>query len=147
MLGERGELWGAHIGLLAAAGFRYPRDRSQCMPRNVLSAMFLSLCVDATALRDGRAVKEYQKPWFRPRPRGSVTTGGSWQPSDRPFQEMTRIQALQAHVSFWPLWNTGPLFGPLQLIYCCFFVLWTGSLSSLRSLFLFWTGCNASVWC
>lgn len=62
MLGIRGELWGAYIGLLAAAGFRYPRDGSQCMPRNVLSAVFLSLCVNAMALRDGRAVKEYQKP-------------------------------------------------------------------------------------
>lgn len=62
MLGIRGELWVAYIGFLAAAGFRYPRDRSQCMLHNVLSAMFLSLCVNAMALRDGRAVKEYQNP-------------------------------------------------------------------------------------
>lgn len=62
MLGTRGELWRAYVGLLAAAGFRYPRDRSQCMPHNVLGAMLLSLCVNAMALRDGRAVKEYQKP-------------------------------------------------------------------------------------
>lgn len=47
------------------------------------------------ALWDGREVKEYQKPRFRPRPWGSITAGWSWQPSDPPFQKMTRIHALQ----------------------------------------------------
>lgn len=64
------------------------------------------------ALWDGRAVKEYQKLRFRPRPWGSIATGWSWQPSDPPFQKMTRIQALQTPVTFWPLWITGPLFAP-----------------------------------
>lgn len=40
MLGIRGELWGTYIDLLATAAFRYPRDRSQCIHHNVLSAVF-----------------------------------------------------------------------------------------------------------
>lgn len=83
------------------------------------------------ALWDGRAVKEYQKPWFRPRPWGSITTGWSWQPSDPPFQKMTRIQALQAAVTFWPVWNTGPLFAPYSwfITVFCESVNWLASFS------------------
>ncbi len=83
------------------------------------------------ALWDGRAVKDYQKPWFRPRPWGSIATGWSWQPSDPPFQKMTRIQALQAPVTFWPLWNTGLLFAPYSwfITVFCESVNWLASFS------------------
>lgn len=40
MLGIRGEFWSAYIDLLVTAGFRYPRDHSQCIHRYVLSAVF-----------------------------------------------------------------------------------------------------------
>lgn len=97
------------------------------------------------ALWDGRAVKEYQKPWFRPRPWGSITTGWSWQPSDPPFQKMTHIQTLQTPVTFWALQNTGLLFAP----YSWFITIYVRMLTGLLPFLFFyksWTGCCTTFW-
>lgn len=114
----------------------------QEITHNVYTAMYSALCfpsecINAMALWDGRAVKEYQKPWFRPRPWGSITTGGSWQPSDLPFQKMTRIQALQAHAIFLAALKHRAFVWSITVDLLLFFVkVSTGSHPSLCSLFL-----------
>jgi len=79
------------------------------------------------ALWDGREVKEYQKPWFRPRPWGSITTGWSWQPSDPPFQKMTLIQDFLATL------RHKPFVCSIELIYYRF--LWEGQLACFLFVF------------
>lgn len=113
-----------------------------------LAQCFNSESINAMALWDGRAVKEYQKPRFRPRPWGSITTGGSWQPSDPPFQKMTRtytsssspchfLAALKHRAFVWSI--------TVDLL-LCFMRVSTGLLPFLCFLFLFWTGCGATLW-
>lgn len=82
-----------NLGFWIKRGFRYPRDlatfhsdsRTACASLSISSAVFIQ-SFNSTAQCDEEAVKEHQKPQFRPRPWGSITKGG-----DLSFQRMTRL--------------------------------------------------------
>lgn len=95
--------------------------------------------INAEALWDGSAVKEHQKTQFRPRPRGSITAGWSWQTIRSSFSEDDTSTSSSSSCHLLAVLHTRPFVWSTTFdLLLCFF-------GEYVSFLLFWTGC-AGVW-
>lgn len=146
MLGIQGEFWGAYIDLLVRAGFRYPRDHSQCIHHYVLSAVFSFRAHQCYGTVRWEGSQRVSKALIQAKALGIHHHRGILTTIRSSFSEDDTYTSSSSPCHFFGCSETQSfclIHNSWFITVFCKSVNW---LTSLCAPCFFWTGCSTSVW-